>query len=1026
MAQAALGDNQPEVYRMELRRGLASLLALAALLLPASLAAQTGAALAGTVTSDGRSLPGATVLVASPALLGVRVAITGANGTYSFAELPPGNYTVTLSAPEMGTIERRAELRLSQTARVDAELLPVMQTSMNVVAPAPSVLESPLVSTNLPLAFIERLPVQRNQLATAQLAPGVNGNTLGNGVLSIAGGPSYDNLVLVDGTVVTENVRGQMRPAYVEDAIQETTVLAGAVSAEYGRFSGGVVNTITRSGGNEWSGSLRDSLSNPKWSSATPAREEREDRLNHVWEGTLGGFVLRDRLWFFSSGRWANNDTARQTVAVPAGTTPATPASPPKSYTEGNDQKRFELKLTSQLGVRQSLDASYFKIDTEGTNARAANNVYDEASLTGRDDPETLLALHYTAMPGTSMLVEGRWSQRELGDRSGGTATDLIGGTVLFDRNNGNARFHAPAGCSVCGEERRDNDDLQLGAHWFVDAARLGSHDVAFGVDRFEEKRRAENHGSGSDFTLFVTRAQFRDGAIYPVVTPTNPTGGGTFIRWTPILAAAREDELRTDSAYVNDSWSLGRRWSLSLGARYDKNHAADADGTLASADARLSPRLAVQYDLRGDGRQHLSASFAQYAGRIAEGIATANQAAGSAAAIDFAYRGPALNDGALTLSQDEAIRRVFDWFESQQGGTANRTAANLRTGGLRTIPGYAAYFDGSLSSPAVREVTAGYGARLGRHGFARVDLVHRDWRDLYAQSVTTATRRATTPLGIPVDLALIRNSDDLERTYRGVLVQARWSSSWLDAGMHYTWSKLRGNDEGETANAGAIPNVDPALFYPEFLAYDRAAPVGYLQGDQRHRARAWVGHTFQLPGDGTLGATLLHSYESGLPYSVAAPINLTRYSGAPANPGYASIPNATYFFGGRGALRTEAMQSTDLALRYAVRLRGIAAVFGHGLQLFAQGDLLNAFNRHAIFDPQRIGTGVSTAANSPALLPFDPAHATPIECPRGASAQACTQMGANYQLANNFGRPLNDLAYQRPRTYRLSVGFRF
>jgi len=67
-----------------------------------------------------------------------------------------------------------------------------------------------------------------------------------------------------------------------------------------------------------------------------------------------------------------------------------------------------------------------------------------------------------------------------------------------------------------------------------------------------------------------------------------------------------------------------------------------------------------------------------------------------------------------------------------------------------------------------------------------------------------------------------------------------------------------------------------------------------------------------------------------------------------------------------------------------------------------------------------------STAATSPAFAPFDPRSATPVECPQGAPAAQCTAMKANYQLAPNFGQPLNDLAYQRPRTYRISLGARF
>jgi hypothetical protein len=124
------------------------------------------------------------------------------------------------------------------------------------------------------------------------------------------------------------------------------------------------------------------------------------------------------------------------------------------------------------------------------------------------------------------------------------------------------------------------------------------------------------------------------------------------------------------------------------------------------------------------------------------------------------------------------------------------------------------------------------------------------------------------------------------------------------------------------------------------------------------------------------------------------------------------------YYFSGRGELRTDATRSTDLALRYSVRVSAI--------EFFAQGDLLNSFNNAAIFDPQRLSTTVTTAATSATFLPFDPAKTTPVQCPTGASAATCTAMGANYQLAANFGTPLNNLAYQVPRTVRMSLGVRF
>ncbi|HYC62410.1 MAG TPA: carboxypeptidase regulatory-like domain-containing protein [Thermoanaerobaculia bacterium] len=954
------------------------------------LCAQTTASLTGTVTASGQPLAGVLVTISSDALQGTRSTVTGDAGAYHFAALPPGEYRVVFTRD---SVDARSDvtLRLSQVARVDIAL-----DAITVTAPSHSVLESPTVSTNLPLAMIERLPLQRNQLATAQFAPGVTANAVSNGQLSISGGPGYDNLVLVNGVVVTENTRGQIRPMYVEDAIQETTVLTGAISAEFGRFSGGVVNTITRSGGNDLAASLRDSLSSPRWSAQTPAREERESTLSHVWEGTLGGFVLRDRLWFFTAGRWAKNDTARQTVAPPGGAA--------ISYAESNDQKRYEGKLTAQAGPRHSIVASYFAIDTQGTNVRFNNNVYDEASLTTRDDPESLGALLYQGMLGGNVLVEGHYSQRRFSDRTGAFATDIVGGTVLLDRSNNNTRFNAPTLCGVCDVERRDNENWLLRGRAFFDAGRTGTHDVVAGIDRFTESRYANNHQSGSDFSLFVSRAQSSNGTLFPVVTPTTANGGGTFIRWNPILVPASENELRTGSAYLNDAWSLGRRWQFSAGMRWDRNHAVDADGVVTANDHKLTPRLGVQFDVRGDGRQHINVSYGEYVSRIADSIASLNQAAGNAASIDFAYRGPAINQNALTTSTADVIRAVFDYFNTTQGGTDNRAANNLRANGTRVIPGYSTYFDGTLASPSVTEVTAGYGVRIGKGGYVRADAILRDWRDFYAANVTTSTRRTNTPLGIPVDLTLLRNSNDIEREYRALQLQAQWTSNGIDSGVHYTYATLRGNDEGESPTSGAVANLDPSSYYPEFFDYDGASPAGYLPGDQRHRVRAWIGYAFNL-GRANLSASLLHNYDSALPYSIAGPINLTRYTGAPANPGYAAVPNGLYYFSGRGALRADNIHSTDFALRTSIHTGA--------LEWFAQGDLLNAFNRDGIADPQRLGTTVSTAATSATLQPFDPRSETPLE-------------GTHYQLAPNFGQPLNDLAYQRPRTVRLSLGLRF
>ena len=73
----------------------------------------------------------------------------------------------------------------------------------------------------------------------------------------MAGGMSFEIQYLINGVVVNENLRGQALNLFIEDAIQETKISTGAIRSWYGRFGGGIVNMLTKSGGNTFSGSFR-------------------------------------------------------------------------------------------------------------------------------------------------------------------------------------------------------------------------------------------------------------------------------------------------------------------------------------------------------------------------------------------------------------------------------------------------------------------------------------------------------------------------------------------------------------------------------------------------------------------------------------------------------------------------------------------------------------------------------------------------------------------------------------------------
>ena len=279
------------------------------------------------------------------------------------------------------------------------------------------------------------------------MAPGVH-PTGPAGAFSFGGSVSFENLFLLNGVSINENIRGQAFDTAIEDAIQETTVANGGVSAEFGRFSGGVVNIITKSGGNQFSGSFRESLNNDKWRTLTPFETERlattpEPRIDKVvptYEYTLGGPVMRDRLWFFTSGRLRDESQGRTLIATNV----------PYEFTE--EQRRYEVKGTYSLNPEHRFQVNYNHHDRSQINYSFNQNLtMDLRSLGTRRLPERLYAVTYSGMLTSKLFVEALVSKRTfefIG--SGAKSTDLIEGTLLIDNSRGGTRWWSDTFCGVC------------------------------------------------------------------------------------------------------------------------------------------------------------------------------------------------------------------------------------------------------------------------------------------------------------------------------------------------------------------------------------------------------------------------------------------------------------------------------------------------------------------------------------------------------------------------------------------------
>ena len=142
--------------------------------------------------------------------------------------------------------------------------------AVQVVAETPSVIATPTVSANIRKEEVDALATPRTIQGIATLAPNVTERSPNAGQVVINGAFAWDNVFMVNGVDVNDNLFAQPQNLFIEDAIEETTVLTSGISAEYGRFSGGVVNAVTKSGGNTFSGSWRMNLLNPSWTVETP------------------------------------------------------------------------------------------------------------------------------------------------------------------------------------------------------------------------------------------------------------------------------------------------------------------------------------------------------------------------------------------------------------------------------------------------------------------------------------------------------------------------------------------------------------------------------------------------------------------------------------------------------------------------------------------------------------------------------------------------------------------------------------
>ncbi len=332
-------------------------LTMAVLLLIGVAAAQIpNGKIVGTVKDDqGAPLPGVAIAATSPKLVGTASAVSDESGTYRIFSLPSGTYAVSYTLQGFKTVKREGIiLQLEQTITLNITLeQSSIEAEITVVGQSPLIdVKSTTKGATMSKEVFMQLPRSRNFDGLLATVPGVQYES-NQGGLSVDGASGTENMWYIDGTNVNNMRIGTRGQSIVMEQLEEVKVTASGYSAEFGGSMGGVVNVITRSGGNEFHGDIFGYYENNKlWMqgkssdylrtspyASSPYDESDYEYINtddlyfdggknrddyQRMEGVvnLSGYIFKDKLWFFASfnpiysrtyaDRWFTSDPTNQ------------------------------------------------------------------------------------------------------------------------------------------------------------------------------------------------------------------------------------------------------------------------------------------------------------------------------------------------------------------------------------------------------------------------------------------------------------------------------------------------------------------------------------------------------------------------------------------------------------------------------------------------------------------------------------------------------------------------------------------
>jgi hypothetical protein len=565
--------------------------ALALFLVAAPASAQDTGSVSGVVFDQtGAPVANANVRISGDPLPAGRTVRTDESGTYRFQLLLPGVYAIEVDKADVGKTTRAVVVEVSKDTQVELVLGVNVKEDVTVSAATPVVdLKSTEVNFNYKAETIETLPLQRSYSGLFQLIPGVadNGGFAPNG-----GGSRQDNTYLMDGVNITNPLFGYLSTEVNEFDILEFNVKRGGITAEFGRSSGFVTNAVTRSGTNQIKGGARFEMIPAAWVAKSDLRiRSTEDR--YVPSFAVGGPIMRDRVFFYASGRFYRSTTSDRSNNF--------------GIIPDREESTNELfgKITAQPSNNMFLNIGY----------RHRPTTIDFAGVGTNDSPDVA-----TNNEGTNRVVNANWNwfptsrtvvdvkYLHMDEESEAVAVKQLPFQPTFDPSNLAAMGSFTQGGITVGSSslalNRQNykrDEFRASVSQFLDFAGA-SHQVkaGFGWDDSNEDLLRETNGWGIISVINVAGAGQQYAAVYyPIQDPQIGIG-------------------RTYSLFVQDDITIANRLTVNAGLLFNKDEFSqktDEKRTFVEFGFgdEVQPRIGFNYNVRKAAGDKVYANWGRY-----------------------------------------------------------------------------------------------------------------------------------------------------------------------------------------------------------------------------------------------------------------------------------------------------------------------------------------------------------------------------------------------------------------------------